>query len=478
VHFALSQSSDPKAVLLIGSGIAGLAGEILKHPVSELDYVELDPELINMAKDNVPSEKLAFLEDKRLHLLHQDGRLFIKQKKAAAYDVIIASLGDPYTAQINRFYTLEFFQEIKQSLSSSGIFSFSLSASENFLNREQKQFLSSIYKTLGRVFAEVKMIPGDTVYFLAANEEGILTYEHKKLMRRLKRRGVKTKFVREYYLFAKMSEDRISYLEESIDQAKDVKINTDFHPISYYYDMVLWSTRFVRPWRKIFSQISEFSLWSAFSLAYLAIIVSAFLRRKKKRPHMPFVLLAVGTTGFAELSFQIVILLAFQIIYGYLYYKLGVILSAFMLGLVLGSRVITSKLNTIKNHYELFIKTQVAISCYPLILPFVFLSLNKASGAASVAWLGSNIIFPLLPIVAGFVGGFQFPLANKIILQGNAGVGATSGLSYGMDLFGSCLGALLVSAFLVPILGLTEVCIMIALLNSAVLIALVIRRDK
>jgi len=482
VHFALLETPRPQRVLLIGPGIGGLADEILKHPVSALDYVELDPEIIALGKEYLPPERLDFLKDARVSLFHQDGRFFLKRIRHSpdftGYNSIILYLGNPYTAQINRFYTQEFFREVKAALVPEGVFSFSLGSSENFLNKEQQEFLASIHRTLKSVFAEVKVIPGDTACFLATEKKGILTYDYKELLRRLKERGIRTKFVREYYLFSRMSKDRIEYLEKKISQSKKAKINTDFRPISYYYDMVLWSTRFAGPWRKIFSGLKGSALWGFFSFAYLAILISAFWRRRKRDGKSAAVLLAVSTTGLAELSFQVVTLLAFQIIYGYLYYKLGVILSSFMVGLVLGSLLITKKLGNLKDDYGLFIKTQIAISIYPLILPLVFLALNGVSANKFLNWAGSNLVFPALPVIAGFLGGFQFPLANKIILKNTNLIGRTSGLTYGMDLFGSCLGALLVSAFLVPILGLTQSCVAIALLNIAVLLALIANRRK
>ena len=481
VHFALLETPKPRRVLLIGGGIGGLAEEVLKHPVSILHYVELDPKIISLGKEFLPPDKLKFLKDPRLTIFHQDGRLFIKRRNVASnfapYDSIIVYLGDPYTAQINRFYTLEFFQEVKSCLASGGVFSFSLSSAENFLNIEQQQFLSSIHKTLNRVFSQIKVIPGDTAYFLATDKKGILTYDYQELVRRLKERGIQTKFVREYYLFAKLSTDRVAYLEGRI-RAKKAKLNRDFHPISYYYDMVLWSTYFARPWRKFLSWVNEKNIWAFFSLAYLFILFVSFWRRNRPRAKRGAVLLAVSTTGLTELSFQVVILLAFQIIYGYLYYKLGIILTSFMVGLALGSWLITKKLEYLLDDYGLFIKTQIAISIYPLILPLVFFALNKACANTSINWLGSNVVFPLLPIISGFVGGFQFPLANRIILKKADTIGRVSGLTRGMDLLGSCLGALLVSTFLVPILGITQTCVAIALLNAIVLAALMMNRKR
>ena len=111
-------------------------------------------------------------------------------------------------------------------------------------------------------------------------------------------------------------------------------------------------------------------------------------------------------------------------------------------------------------------------------MPLVFYGLNRASVNLSISWLGSNIIFPALPIISGFIGGFQFPLANKIILKDSDIIGRVSGLTYGMDLLGSCLGALLVSAFLVPILGITQSCLAVASLNFVVLISLILKIRK
>ena len=42
----MTQHPSPEKVLLVGGGFGGLIREVLKHPVKELDYVELDPQLI------------------------------------------------------------------------------------------------------------------------------------------------------------------------------------------------------------------------------------------------------------------------------------------------------------------------------------------------------------------------------------------------------------------------------------------------
>jgi hypothetical protein len=113
--------------------------------------------------------------------------------------------------------------------------------------------------------------------------------------------------------------------------------------------------------------------------------------------------------------------------------------------------------------------TQVAISIYPLLLLGVF-QIFKGGYAYS---LGANVVFPILPVIAGFIGGFQFPLATKIYLKYNPKIGRVAGVTYGVDLAGSCIGASLVSTFLVPIIGIPSTCYAIALLSLVVLALLI-----
>jgi spermidine synthase len=87
------------------------------------------------------------------------------------------------------------------------------------------------------------------------------------------------------------------------------------------------------------------------------------------------------------------------------------------------------------------------------------------------SWIGPDVLFILLPAIAGFIGGAQFPLANKIYLGERQGIGRVAGLTYGMDLLGSSLGAFLTAVFLIPLLGIPETC---WLINFTVLVLLAI----
>ncbi|MBU0758805.1 MAG: fused MFS/spermidine synthase [Candidatus Omnitrophica bacterium] len=470
VQYAMLEHPRPRDILLIGGGYAGSLEQVLKHPVKKVDYVELDPLIIKMAQKYLPPVK-----DDRVSILNSDGRLFVK-KTDSLYDVIILNIPDPYTAMLNRFYSLEFFGEIKKILAPGGVFSFSLMSSENYINHEQAYYLASAYKTLQKEFDDVKVLPGNTAHFLASGEKGILTYDPDILLKRLRERGIDTRFVREYYLPFKLNPMRIKYLEKAIFESGGAEINKDFRPIGYFYHMSLWLTQF-HPGKSLLGYLEKINL-KFITLITCALFLAALLTQRfgRKDPRLP-VIISIGTTGMSEISFQIIVILAFQFLYGYVYYKIGLILTSFMIGLVLGSLCINRALKKITNEKALYLKTQAAICIYPLILPLIFHYISKVGPEKETLARVLESGFVTLPVIAGFIGGFQFPLANKICLASDANVSKTTGLLYGIDLLGSCVGALIIGVLLVPVIGITQVCFFIAFTNFLALALLFFQKN-
>lgn len=470
VHYAMLEHPAPKKVLLIGGGVSGSLEQILKHDVDRIDYVELDPLIIELARKYVPVPA-----DKKINFINADGRLFIKSApspsllpiaegdgekvRVRGYDVIIANLPDPYTAMLNRFYSLEYFREAKKLLADGGILSFSLSSSENYINPENAAYLGCIFHTLEKVFSEIKLLPGDNVVFLASDKKDLLTHDTGLLLKRLGDRKIKTQFVREYYLPFKLSPLRIKYVENTLKEFGGRKINTDFRPIGYFYHMLLWLTLFSAG-RGILPHIGIFNIWLFIGVVTTLFLIMFMFQKLRRSSFRTPVRISIGATGMSEICFQIIVILAFQFLYGYVYYKIGLILTSFMIGLVLGSFFINRRLERIQDERSLYLKTQAAICLYPLVLPLAFKIPDFQLG------------FAFLPIIAGFLGGFQFPLANKICLKSSSNVGKTTGTLYGLDLFGACVGGLLVGLLLIPLLGITQTCLILFIINTLVLILL------
>jgi len=465
VHYAMLEHPFPEKVLLIGGGVGGPLKEILKHPVKKVDYVELDPLIIELSEKHLP-----LIEDKRVNVAHVDGRLFVKSAASENYDVIILNIPDPYNAMLNRFYSMEFFREAKKILTPDGIFSFSLTSSENYLNPEQAYYFASIYNTLKKEFMDIKIFPGDSATFLASNNAGVLTYSADLLTHRLKEREIDAKFVREYYLPFKLDPLRIKYIEDSVKEYKKAKINRDFKPIGYFYHASLWMTMF-HSGKGILPFLEKINLSLFISiLTILFLLILLIQKFRKAKTRMP-VILSIGTTGMSEISFQIIVILAFQFLYGNMYYRIGLILTSFMIGLVLGAYFINKVLERI-DEKTLYLKTQIFICAYPLILPIIFIHIAKINITRPDIGGVLQLSFAFLPIIAGFLGGVQFPLANKICLKGYEDVGKTTGILYGVDLFGACVGGILIGLLFVPVLGIIQTCVLLSVINFLILILL------
>jgi len=473
VHFPMIFSSNPGRVLLIGGGASEAMSEILKHPVRSVDYIELDPMVVSFSKEFLQGN-LFKLNDPRVNVIITDGRYFIKNTKNK-YDVVIMHLPNPYTAQINRFYTVEFFREIKRAMGDDSILGFSVSSSENYLSKEQSLFLRTLYETAKSEFKDVRVIPGDTAYFLCAKKDGLIELSPGVMSRILDRRQIKTVYVRDYYLSSKISRERLDSFDRAIINVKHARKNFDFYPISYFYDMVLWSTYFNFSFAKFILFFTKKRLLIMVGAFFVTLFIIYFAKRRHENFKKQATLLALCTTGLSEISFQILIVLGFQIIYGYLYYKIGIIMTFFMVGLGLGSTFMTRLLPGIREAYKKYILIQLLVLAYPIILLLSFKAFSLISSYPAGQSMGSAL-FAALPFMAGFVGGLQYPLANKICLEDKSEVGKTAGSSYAADLFGSFLGALLISAFFVPIVGIPMTCILVTTLNAVTLAILLLAK--
>ncbi len=481
VHFALLSHPAPSRVLLIGGGLGGTMGEVLKHRVKEVTYIELDHRLIDMAQRHIPQEESIYLEDERVNLLNKDGRLYVKEmagkEKFGRYEVAIINLPDPYTAQLNRFYSREFFNEIRDILTEDGILCFGITSSENYISTELANLLSCIYKTLKEPFQGIVIIPGDTNYFIASRSNQNLTDNWRIMQRRLDERGIETQFVNKAYMPYKMSQERMDYVKKRISFRGSTRINRDFNPVGYFYDMILWSTYFNTTTREWIQRIEGIGFWHIAVIILTLFSICAFLvLRIVKGLQLP-VTIAIGTTGFSEILFQMVIIVGFQVLYGYVYYKIGIILGSFMLGLVFGGLYARRKVRefSIAGNIALFLKTQFFIALYPLLLIPLFVVIGYLQKRFGLLY-GIDSLFAFIPFLSGFLGGVQFPLAASIEWQGGGRAARTVGTIYSVDLLGSCIGAISVAVILVPILGIIKTCLVAGMLNFAVFILLIIGR--
>ena len=158
IHSILVHRFDAKRVLILGGGFNGILKEILKYPVQEIEYVEIDPALLPFVEPVLDKQNQQALRDPRVKIISGDGREFLSRKQRS-FDVIILNIGEPSTASLNRFFTLEFYQQCSTRLTSDGILAFSVPSSAEYITDEMKNLNVSIYHTFNQVFQNVLVIP-------------------------------------------------------------------------------------------------------------------------------------------------------------------------------------------------------------------------------------------------------------------------------------------------------------------------------
>ncbi len=458
-HYALLQHPAPHSLLLIGGGVNGSLAQALQHrTVERVDYVELDPALIGVARRCFPSEWGPAGSDSRVHIHNLDGRLYLKTT-SRDFDVIVVNLPAPRTAQLNRFYTVEFFREASRRLSSSGVLSFQLQASENYISPELGALLSSIRKTLGAVFPEVGLMPGESVHFFAAKRAGVLV-PTAVLLDRLRERKLKTLYVREYFLPFRMTPERVRDLDEQSRPNAATPLNRDFAPIAYYFATTLWAAEFNHAWRRVFDAIArvpfgEVSTWLAVGLAGIVIL----MRRCGVKACALF---STGATGFTMMGLEILLLLGFQAVYGYVYRQLALLTAMFMAGMALGAwRGLRGS-----GALGALASIQVAAAAAPF-LAFAFLDSLAGMTTPAMLALASHLLFPALALACGAIGGWQFAVASRLYFAGEQDGTRSLGAPYAIDLAGACLGALALSTCVIPVFGFLNTAAVISMVSLA-----------
>ncbi|MDD8016419.1 MAG: fused MFS/spermidine synthase [Acidobacteriota bacterium] len=442
VHFALIQVPRARDVLLVGGGVGGGLREVLKYPETRVDYVEIDPQIIAMSRRLLPDEELRPLLDARVRLFNEDGRAFL-QSTPKKYDAVILNLPEPATAQLNRFYTKEFFELARRHLTGGGVFSFRVPSAENYISRPLQGFLAVLFATLASVFPEVEVVPGDSNIFLASSAP--LSIGLGAVGGRVAALGLDNAFVRREMLVSRLDPARIEYLKNKM-RGLASRLNRDLSPVCYFFNSVLWASQFHGAESKLlgfFSGLPSFWLLDVpLALYVITLAMLAILKKPAARYLAP-----LATMGFTTIVLEIIILLAFQTFWGYVYSQLALLLTMFMGGLALGSWLSLRRKKTGAGELA--------------VIQGAFVGLLLIAHASVIGRFTAAALFALL-LALGTVSGYLFVVANRLYLA----LKEDYGRGYAADMLGSFLGALFVSAVIIPLIGIPTLIMYLAVMNS------------
>jgi hypothetical protein len=276
------------------------------------------------------------------------------------------------------------------------------------------------------------MIPGGRVFFLAS--DGVLTLD---MAPRMEAKKIKTLLVKRHFLSVILAPDRLADMESAVAGA--AQRNSDHNPVLYFHHLLYW--------------ISQFQTRFGVMVGVLAVLALIFLWRIRAASF------AVFSAGFSASALQVLLMLNFQTLHGSLYHQLGLLTAAFMAGLALGSGWMLRRLSGRRRGELAWLSAGMALLA--ALLPLMLSGLGLAAAPWALT-LSAYVAFPLLILVLAAVEGLFFPLAAQTDFAGPA---LTGSRLYWADFAGGCLGALLVSTLLIPLLGITLVCLLTAGLN-------------
>ncbi len=149
VHPALISHSNPKKVLVVGGGDGGVLRELLKYPLEEIHFVEIDKEVVRLSKKHLPFISKGAFDNPRVKIFFEDGRKFIQAKKNY-YDVIIVDSTDP-VGPGKVLFKLDFYRLVYRALKNDGIAVFQIGPFLDF-----DLIIRGIAANLGKLFKHVK----------------------------------------------------------------------------------------------------------------------------------------------------------------------------------------------------------------------------------------------------------------------------------------------------------------------------------
>lgn len=416
-HPALCLAPEEPRVLLLGGGVFGLLQEVTKHHPESIDYVELDRAVLTALPG---AGKMP--EKVRVHV--GDGRSFAARAEGP-YDAVIADLPGPENAQLNRFYTLEFFRIVKGLLAPDGLLCFSLAGADNYMEERGLALNRSVYGAAKQVFGHVLVLPGEKNLYLASEKP----LDPMRIEPALLARGIETRRLFDFDLYSLTDPFRIDETAALLQKGEE-PANADLSPLAFGRSLDRWMAM---------SKTSPAWLWLILGLC-LGFGLWGWRGNARN--------FCVLTSGAAGMAVEMALVLLFQVIYGYAYAMLCLLVTLFLLGSALGAWRAARGAGRSMG-FVVGADAAVAGICL-LCMGAAYGGAALSAGAAS--GLFAFLALPALVFATGAVTGAQFAAVS--FLSGRDAARTTGDL-YLADLAGACMGTIAAGLILVPRVGIT-----------------------
>ena len=437
----LCSKPDPQRVLVIEGNLSGLAAECARFG-KEVRGISIDKKAFTFMNDHLSRGQSAFVRAKNLNMVFDDARRYL-QKSREKWDVIALDAGKPFSAAANRFYTQSFFHLVQSHLSQGGVFVVcNFPSGENYLGPELLRLNKILVNTLQKEFDSITAQPGDEAMFFAAVDSSSLSTDPEEQGLRYDKFAISQRYFSPLmfkYLFAPERVQRFAHL---LAADAEKRINSDFRPISYLYDMLIWH-KMVRGENSFYRLLANGQgvLLSIIVLLLLGALIVAFLKPGAFGVKAVRIHIVAGIIGFAAMAFEVVLIIIFQTLFGYIYSWIGVTIAFFMAGAASASSIVNRFLSRLRVHRMALIVLLVMPAISLLIVP----------GASMIGRMHSELLFLAVVILCGGLVGAAFPLLCRLhfLCTKRTSLGGI----YAADVLGGAVGALLISGIFGPLYG-------------------------
>lgn len=447
----LSQNPAAKAVLVVGSGL-GLCYQFLQLPqIQVISWAHCDSEYVQKVEAFIPAELK--ISDARFHRAAGDVRSLLTEKKQY-YDVVIVNLPEATSSVLNRYYTVEFYRQVKESLSPDGLLAVRVAGGENIMGTELINLGASTKITLQKVFAKLVLVPGEDSWFIASDcekitgEPGILRDHFAKID------GASQVFSAQALLSVYLPDRADAALKNyaEADLPQNLLVNQDGRPLTHLYSLLLAAKQSGAPVTRLLKHLALAGplVYIVPMLVLIAVrglyILTQSTGRKSTAGQQPrrssfdsmFLIFSAGLIGIGAV---IVLMYLYQTRFGSLYLHVGIISSLFMVGLTTGAALVTLLVKRLSHHAWLLVAVIIG---HVLILTAISFWPSQQQ---------THIFFAAAFILFGLVAGCYFPLAAKQLADCGFETGQVGSKLETADHIGATVGGLLTGLALVPVLG-------------------------
>jgi spermidine synthase len=281
---------------------------------------------------------------------------------------------------------------------------------DNFLAEPQRLKLSSLRNTVAAHFNHVLLLPGQKIFFLCSAHPINLG-----IPALLKEKGIETYSIEGFY-HGNISPERISSLNSQLNRQAAKNLDEKPHLMAIMFDQ--W--------------FAKYNTSPIIFIVALAGFVLFYLFRLSREEFVLF------STGAMAMGSEMLVIFAFQIYYGYIYFQIGLIVTVFLAGLLPGAWY-GERLRS-RGRQMLLLSDCMLIG----LLTLLIMALKIGGDLLPVPF------YLLFGFMISLICGFQFPVALYLRGGDNQAVARV----FSADLIGAGFGTLFTSLALIPYCGL------------------------